>query len=381
MFKRLLGSQETGNRKRSKSCRPRVEWMEPRTLLSAVTWTGDGGDNNWDTAANWSTDSVPGSGDDVTINIAANVVHSNNVTDSINSLTSTEPSTISGGTLSIAAASTIRQHPLDHRRHPDRRGQRERQRPRDSDRPARSPGSSELNANGGMLINPIGARPRPSIFDGRTVNNAAGQTATWTGSDNSYIVVSDGSVFNNLGTFSAEALGLTTIPGTGAASSFVDKGTLHHDPESAIAEFQVPFNVPGGSVDVQDQQHLDTRRGGTSTGGAFNLDQAAILDRQRRHTHSTRPRPSAAPVAVNVMVSPSPHGLTRDLHIHGRHQPHGANLQVDGSIAGSAVNIVEGTLSGTGTVGSITRRRRHVSPGDGAGPGILNVQGDVDFER
>jgi autotransporter-associated beta strand protein len=55
---------------------------------------------------NWSTHSVPGSADDVTINIPANVVHSDPVSDSINSLTSTQPLTISGGTLSIAAAST-----------------------------------------------------------------------------------------------------------------------------------------------------------------------------------------------------------------------------------------------------------------------------------
>ena len=76
MFACSFRSQHSRNRQRSKSCRPRIEWMEPRTLLSAVSWTGGGGDNNWDTAANWSTDSVPGSGDDVTIDIAANVVHS-----------------------------------------------------------------------------------------------------------------------------------------------------------------------------------------------------------------------------------------------------------------------------------------------------------------
>ena len=107
LFEFASRSQRNRKLKRARSCRPRLEWMEPRTLLSAVTWTGGAGDNNWDTAANWSTDSVPGPGDDVTINIAANVVHSNDVTDSINSLTSTEPLTISGGTLSIAAASTI----------------------------------------------------------------------------------------------------------------------------------------------------------------------------------------------------------------------------------------------------------------------------------
>ena len=80
--------------------------MESRVQLSAVLWTGDGVDNNWDNPANWSTNALPGSGDDVTIDIAANVVHSDAVTDSINSLTSTQPLTISGGTLSIASASS-----------------------------------------------------------------------------------------------------------------------------------------------------------------------------------------------------------------------------------------------------------------------------------
>ena len=69
------------------------------------------GDNNWDTAANWSTDSVPGSADDVTIDIAANVVRSERASDAINSLTSTQPLTISGGSLSIAAASTVGRAP------------------------------------------------------------------------------------------------------------------------------------------------------------------------------------------------------------------------------------------------------------------------------
>jgi hypothetical protein len=95
-------SHRNGNLKRSNSWCPRIEAMEPRTLLSAVSWTGAAGDNNWDTAANWNTNSVPGTGADVSINIAANVVHSSNVTDSINSLTSTEPLTISGCRLSAS---------------------------------------------------------------------------------------------------------------------------------------------------------------------------------------------------------------------------------------------------------------------------------------
>ena len=45
------------------------EQLETRTLLSAISWDGGGGDLNWNTPENWSGDVVPGSNDDVTINI------------------------------------------------------------------------------------------------------------------------------------------------------------------------------------------------------------------------------------------------------------------------------------------------------------------------
>jgi IPT/TIG domain len=40
MLKRLFGLRQNDNLKRSRSSRPRVEWMEPRTLLSLPTVTG-----------------------------------------------------------------------------------------------------------------------------------------------------------------------------------------------------------------------------------------------------------------------------------------------------------------------------------------------------
>jgi len=43
-----------------------IESLEPRLLLSAVTWTGAAGDNQWTTPGNWSTNALPGPGDDVT---------------------------------------------------------------------------------------------------------------------------------------------------------------------------------------------------------------------------------------------------------------------------------------------------------------------------
>src|SRR3984885_9932063 len=52
----------------------RVEGLEDRTLLSAVSWTGTAGDNQWNTAKKWSTDAVPGSSNTVTIDAPANTV-------------------------------------------------------------------------------------------------------------------------------------------------------------------------------------------------------------------------------------------------------------------------------------------------------------------
>jgi hypothetical protein len=104
----ILWLWEKRYRPRSQSCRPRIEWMEPRLLMSGgVSWTGAGGDNNWDDPSNWSTGAVPGPTQDVTINTSASIVHSSAVSDSIKSLTSTAPLEISGGTLSIASTSSL----------------------------------------------------------------------------------------------------------------------------------------------------------------------------------------------------------------------------------------------------------------------------------
>ncbi len=47
-----------------------------------VTWDGDGGDASWQNPANWSTDALPASGDDVVVDVAAefSLISSSNVT-------------------------------------------------------------------------------------------------------------------------------------------------------------------------------------------------------------------------------------------------------------------------------------------------------------
>ncbi len=386
MFALSFRSQHSRNRQRSNSCRPRIEWMEPRTLLSAVSWTGGGGDNNWDTAANWNTDSVPGSGDDVTIAIAANVAHSNAVTDSIHSLTSTQPLTISGGTLSIASASTIGNTlsitggTLTG--------------PGDVSvgglvtlTSGTLSGSGALDANGGMLINPGVVQGGIFSLDGRTVNNAAGQTATWSGNpgNSGDINASDGSVFNNLGTFLAESLGLYQETGVGAPSTFNNVGNITAN-ATGIVEIGVSFQMTGGSVDIQSNGQIDFAQGSASQGAAFNVESNGALELFAQFTvdPTTTITGSGALVLDGSMVLPANYAFTGSTEV-------GGTVQVDGSLAGSPVDVSgsgdgapSASLSGTGTVGPLSVGSddgdSDVSPGDDGDPGILNVQGPADFE-
>ncbi len=360
---------------RPKSFRPHVEFMEPRRLLSAVSWTGAAGDNNWDTPANWSTDSVPVSTDDVTINIAANVVHSNNVTDSINSLTSTEPLTISGGTLSIAAASTINSTlsltggTLTGAGDVSVSGLV-------TLTTGTLSGGSELNANGGMLLNPGN---QGLNFAGCTINNPAGQTATWNGDPSgSNIGVSNDSVFNNLGTFLAEVNGSYNETAAGDNSSFNNMGTFTAS-GSPGPGFTVPFNMVGGSLDVTGDGEASFESG-TSTGGAFNIASGASLGLGSSFTgYSVDPTTTISGTGSlslggnPAMVLPANYGFAGSTEVFS------GVVQVDGSLIGTGISVSGGILSGTGTVGAMSVAQAEVSPGDGASPGILNVQGSAEF--
>ncbi|MFN8104270.1 MAG: Calx-beta domain-containing protein [Acidimicrobiia bacterium] len=80
------------------------------TALSSctVSWDGSAGDGRWDTAANWSTDNLPGPSDAVCIPEGSAVEHSTG-TSSVGAVTAEGAVTVSGGTLSIAGDSTIAQ--------------------------------------------------------------------------------------------------------------------------------------------------------------------------------------------------------------------------------------------------------------------------------
>jgi hypothetical protein len=88
-----------------------VEALEDRLAPANVQWTGNAGNLSWTSGANWSTGVVPGSADDVTINIAVSgPITIASGSQSVNSLTdATAALTLSGGSLSLAAASSVSQ--------------------------------------------------------------------------------------------------------------------------------------------------------------------------------------------------------------------------------------------------------------------------------
>src|SRR4051794_39085601 len=85
-----------------------METLEQRLLLAQVTWTGGGDARNWTDVNNWSGHAVPGPADDVTINLAGSpTIQIASGTQSVHSVSSSDPLTISGGSLSVAASSSL----------------------------------------------------------------------------------------------------------------------------------------------------------------------------------------------------------------------------------------------------------------------------------
>ena len=79
-----------------------AELLETRTLLSAINWDGGAGTFNWGDADNWSTDTLPGPADDVTIpDLTGTPTITSSGTVAIQSLTANEALAFTGGSISV----------------------------------------------------------------------------------------------------------------------------------------------------------------------------------------------------------------------------------------------------------------------------------------
>ena len=136
-------------------------------------------------------------------------------------------------------------------------------------------GSGVTNANGGMTINSSGAN---LYLDSRTLNNAAGQTATWTGDANfgGDIRFQNGAIFNNNGTFLAQNdQYLYDFSGTGA---FNKTGTFtRNNNPGTLTLYNLAFNNTG-TVNVQTGTLVLQGGDGGNTTGAFNISSGAVLN-------------------------------------------------------------------------------------------------------
>ncbi|HEX5244018.1 MAG TPA: hypothetical protein VFW23_12210, partial [Tepidisphaeraceae bacterium] len=104
-----------GGRKAGKSVQPKnsalraatrsaIELLEARIFLSVTNAWNAAVSGDFDNPAMWSLGHVPTSGEDAVINVAGSysVTHNSAAADSVNSLSSTQPFTLSAGSLNVA---------------------------------------------------------------------------------------------------------------------------------------------------------------------------------------------------------------------------------------------------------------------------------------
>jgi hypothetical protein len=344
-------------------------------MLSAVVWTG-GSTGNWDDPANWSSNTLPGPNDDVSIGSGVSVVHSDDDSDSIGSLTSSGPLSIEGGTLSIASASTVGTLTINDTTSPSTTLM--------VDGPLTVNGLLSLSGStisgSGTITDNGGTFLHDGTLDGPTLINPAGQTATFAPGSESSILMEDGAEFDNIGSFLDQS-DYGFVQGTGASSSFTNQGSLKVSMNGGASVFDVLFNMRGGTVDVQGT-YLVLGGGGTETGAAFTVESGAGLDFEGS-TPFALDSGTTFSGAGNLAAASPPLTLSGDsASFTGPTEVYfGDTLIVDGSLAGSEQTVKSGaTLGGSGTVGAIVNDGT-ISPGDSATiTGVLKADGNVTFE-
>ena len=84
-----------------------LERLEDRCLLATFAWDGGAGTLLWNDAANWSTDVLPGSTDDVTIDATGAVTITSTAAVTVKSLTTADHIELTSGSLSVLETATF----------------------------------------------------------------------------------------------------------------------------------------------------------------------------------------------------------------------------------------------------------------------------------
>jgi hypothetical protein len=244
-----------------------------------VNWTNPGG-GTWETPANWSTGSLPGPDDDVvisTLNPGATITHASD-NSSIHSLTSNlaaaDAFAMTGGTLSIATASTLGNNLTFNFSGGIVTG--------DGNvtfngllnwTGGTMQGVASTTVNGGMNI----SGPNGKTLDQRTLTIPGDATVTWAGTGN--IGLSNGAVINNQAgaTFLVQTDGDQRIVANGFAntSAFNNAGTFRKFLSTGTVTVEIPFSN-SGTIDLQTGT-LVLADGGMSS-GSFTVAQGSTLN-------------------------------------------------------------------------------------------------------
>jgi RHS repeat-associated protein len=256
-----------------RGARLRLEALEDRVLPALVTWTNPlGGD--WSVASNWSSGQLPGASDDVAINTAGITVTHSTGTDAINSLTSQANLVLSGGSLALAAASSVSGSLTESG--------------------GTLTGAGNLTVSGlltwtggtmsgtgtttvapGATLDVGGERFVSPILDGRTFNNAGTATA----SEGSAVSITNGGAFNNQKGATFTFTG-TSTSGRGSifadnASAFNNAGTITSSMTGNGGSVLLGRIDNTGTVQVQSDNVTVTSGGGS---GNFSVAAGAVLE-------------------------------------------------------------------------------------------------------
>jgi RHS repeat-associated protein len=228
-----------------------IEPLEPRQLLSSVQWTS-ATSGAWDVGSNWSTGQVPGSGDDVVIDVngATPTVTIDSGDQSVHSLMASDPLSITGGSLTVAANSTI------------------------SDGLTMTGGSLTASGSGvNLKVTGSTAVSEASLFaDGGATLNLP-NLASYTGSTYSYYSST---------TFAATGTGSTLSLGALATATLAAGGTIWYVQASKGGQINLPqlatVSVTGGSqVGAQF----------TADGGGSQIDLSSLTSLSGRNSDSS----------------------------------------------------------------------------------------------
>jgi hypothetical protein len=238
--------------------RPRLtfELLEDRRLLSTVTWINPAG-GDWSVANNWLDAStgqnrVPAAGDDVVINESQagsiTITHTTG-DDSVNSLTSNQNIVLSGGSISIAAASEITSNLTLSGGTLAGAGTLTVDGNLDWSDGTMSGSGSTVVAGGGTLA----ISGYYETLDGRTLMNYG--TATLNGTGTWYL--SDGATFDNEAGATLSLLTNEYLYGTGAVSTVVNAGTIDKTAGAGTSEFFDSLSVSNTGLLEADSGTLD----------------------------------------------------------------------------------------------------------------------------